>query len=171
MSAGRTLAILGLLLSALASPGRAQRTVVLVRHAEKADTTRDPPLAAAGERRAQALADALAHAGVTAIYTTHSRRTRETAAPLAQRLGIVPAVVDPGGDALANARAVVAAIQADPDTAVILVVGHSNTIPLIIRELGGAAPRELGDDAYGDLFILTLRPSGSIETIRARYGD
>lgn len=168
--AGKALAFLGCLLGALPAPAGARQTIILVRHAEKADTTRDAVLSPAGERRAQALADALAYAGVTAIYTTQFRRTRATAAPLALQLGITPTVIEVQGAAAANAQAVVAAIRSSPETAVILVVGHRNTIPLMIQELGGAAPELLGDNDYGDLFILTLRSGGPTQTIRARFG-
>jgi len=45
----------------------AQSTVVVVRHAEKADQSADPWLSDAGKRRAERLADMLRDTGVTAI--------------------------------------------------------------------------------------------------------
>jgi hypothetical protein len=54
-------------------------TVILVRHAEKADEPgADPALSAAGEARARALADALRDVKVAAVLTTPYRRTNAT---------------------------------------------------------------------------------------------
>ena len=64
--------------------------VVLVRHAEPAAGGTDPGLSTAGRRRAATLAKMLAGAGITAIFTSELRRTKETAAPLAHLLSIVP---------------------------------------------------------------------------------
>src|ERR1700694_910208 len=77
--------------------------LVLVRHADKAaEPADDPPLTAAGAKRAQDLAAALRTAGVTAIITTQLRRTRETAQPLATALGLVAQVVNVGERALVS---------------------------------------------------------------------
>jgi phosphohistidine phosphatase SixA len=67
----------------------AATTIVVVRHAEKSmDHPTDPSLSEAGRERARALAAALQGTGVSAIYTTQYKRTRETAQPLADELGI-----------------------------------------------------------------------------------
>lgn len=52
----------------------------------------DPPLAPDGERQARALAERLVAAEVHAIYVTPLQRTRQTIAPLADKLGITPQV-------------------------------------------------------------------------------
>lgn len=54
----------------------------------------DPPLDPRGEDEAQRVADRLADQHLDAIYVTSLQRTVQTAAPLAQRLGIDP-VVEP----------------------------------------------------------------------------
>src|SRR5687768_534547 len=70
-----------------ATPGAT--TVVVVRHAEKStDDPQDPSLSATGQERARLLTSVLKNAGVTSIYTTQYKRTRQTAEPLAQQLGI-----------------------------------------------------------------------------------
>ena len=84
-------------------PGAAE--VLLVRHGESApaeegtpfplvDGHGDPPLHPDGRRQAQMVADRLAGEDLAAIYVTTLRRTVETAAPLAERLGLEP-VVEP----------------------------------------------------------------------------
>ena len=50
----------------------------------------DPPLSAEGAEQANLVSERLAAAGVAAIYVTNLRRTAETAAPLAARLGLEP---------------------------------------------------------------------------------
>src|SRR6476659_9429266 len=91
---------------------QAPTVVVLVRHAEKATTPADDPgLTEAGRTRAAALADALSDARVDAIITTAVERTRQTAAPLAQKQHVTPIVVPAGGDTPAHVRAVAAAVR------------------------------------------------------------
>jgi len=55
----------------------------------------DPALTPGGHEQARHLADRLATAGIGAIYVSTLRRTAQTAAPLAARLGLAP-VVEPG---------------------------------------------------------------------------
>lgn len=52
----------------------------------------DPPLSELGERQSEFVAGRLADAGIEAIYVSTLRRTAQTAAPLAGRLGLIPAV-------------------------------------------------------------------------------
>ena len=79
--------------------------VLLVRHGESSphvegrpfslvDGHGDPELAPEGHEQAMLVADRLLATGerIAAIYVTTLRRTRETAAPLAARLGIEPQV-------------------------------------------------------------------------------
>ena len=156
--------------SAAPATGSAVTTVLVVRHAER-PAGGDPSLDAAGQARAQALADALASAGVTAIYTTQYRRTQETAAPLAQRLGITAQVIAAqGGESVgAHVNEVASAIRTRHAGGVVLVVGHSNTVPLIVRALGGSAP-DIAESDHANLFIVTLPASGATRTVRAKYG-
>ena len=62
----------------IALPVQAQ-TVVLVRHGEKAGPTGDVDLSAAGQARAQALAQALSGARVTLVLASAFKRTGQTA--------------------------------------------------------------------------------------------
>jgi len=52
----------------------------------------DPPLSELGRSQALRVRDRLAEAGIDAIYVTTLRRTEQTATPLAERLGLTPAV-------------------------------------------------------------------------------
>jgi broad specificity phosphatase PhoE len=131
--------------------------VIVVRHAERADggaaapgaaamtTATDPELSAAGKARAQA------------IYTTEYTRTKDTGAPLAAALKITAEVVPARDQA-----ALITKIMANTSGAV-LVVGHSNTVPAIIKALGGADVT-LADSEYDSLFFVA--PGGATTRIR-----
>src|SRR5215472_7603236 len=139
-----------------------QVTVILVRHAEKGSTPpNDPPLTEAGQRRANLLASMFADSGVDAIYVTGFRRTQQTAAPLAERTHVKPTVLSENSEIIKAIRA--------RQSGVVLVVGHSNSIPEIIAGLGG--PKiTIPDPEYDNLFILTVEGSKS-SLLRMHYGD
>ncbi|MDO9453176.1 MAG: histidine phosphatase family protein [Stagnimonas sp.] len=143
--------------------------VVLVRHAEKATAPADDPaLSATGQQRAEALAQALEHASITAIITTQFRRTRDTAQPLAVRLHIEPLMVATRrGESAAHVPEVLAAIQKQNGN--VLVVGHSNTVAQIAAALGGPALPDLCETTYG--LALVLQPQvKDAALLRLRYG-
>jgi broad specificity phosphatase PhoE len=138
-----------LLLSAFLSTATAQSTIFVVRHAEKADATKDPDLSEAGRARAEALAKTLRDANVTAIYATEFKRTQQTAAPLAKVLGITVTIL-PAKD---NA-ALIAKLRASTGNA--LVVGHGDTIPDLIKALGISDPINIAENDYDNLFAVVL---------------
>ncbi len=145
--------------------------VVLVRHAEKASSPGpDPELSEAGLARAAALASALSDASVSSIITTQFRRTRATAAPLAEKLGLTPITVAADAGLAAHAQATANAVRARPAGEVVLVVGHSNTIPAILRALGGPDFPELCESEYDKLFIVQLDSARPARLFRTRYG-
>lgn len=134
----------------LLQPAFAQSTIFLVRHAEKSTSGdgKDPDLSDAGHARAKALAAILKDARIAAIYVTEFKRTQQTAEPLAAAAGIKPTIV-PGKDT----ADLVKKLKAESGDS--LVVGHSNTIPEILKALGIAEPPPIGDSDYDNLFILT----------------
>ena len=137
--------------------------VYLVRHAEKLDESRDPPLITAGRERAELLSDILRDAGLTHIHTTDYERTRDTAAPISERLGIEPRLYDAGEfEGLADW------LHATPGRH--LVSGHSNTTPRLVRLLGGESA-DIPDEEYDRLYIVTLNPEGTASTVLLRYGS
>ena len=146
-------------------------TVIVVRHAEKAQTPAgNPPLTAEGSLRADQLADALRDAGVTAIYSTPYARTQQTAAPLARSLGItVTETPIPNRNVAAYATDIAA--RAKRDGGVIVVVGHSNTGGAVIKALGGPDIGEIADERYDDLFVLTIQDGKPTRMVRAKYGQ
>ncbi len=109
--------------------------------------TNDPDLSDVGKARAQSLAATLKDAGITAVYVTEFKRTQQTAEPLAKVLGIQATIV--------SAKEVAGLIEkvkaASGNT---LIVGHSNTVPQILRHLGVADEVKLGDADYDNLFVV-----------------
>ena len=144
--------------------------VILVRHAEKAAGGSDPSLSESGQIRTKALAAAIADAHVTAIITTTFKRTFETAEPFAMAHGITIEKIAVGGDSPAHVMAVAAAIRKHAGE-VVLVVGHSNTVPAIVNALGGPKLPDLCDASYATLFTLVPAKDGrSAQVVRTKYG-
>ena len=165
------LALLGVPSIAAAQSGA---TILLVRHAEKVSNAQDAGLSDFGKERAERLARMLADAGINAIYTSEVQRTQQTAAPLTKRLKIEPIVI-----AAKDMDGLVKRLQAVPDGAVALLVGHSNTLPIIIKKLlgkqegfHGGAMREitLGDTDYDRLFIISGLRELSVSPVPSNAG-
>jgi phosphohistidine phosphatase SixA len=144
----------------------AQQAVIVVRHAEKADQTADTPLSVKGRARAKALADLLRGAGVTHIITSEYLRTRDTAGPLASALGLTPEQV-PARDL----PALVARLKALDPASIVLVVGHSNTIPPMLTVLGWPNTLDLHEGDYDDVFVLAPHPGQRASMVRLKYGQ
>ena len=136
--------------------------VYLVRHAEKLDDSRDPPLNAAGQARAAALAVMLKDAGVTHVWSTDFLRTRHTAEPAAAMAGLEVASYDPRDLAAFATR-----LWMIPGRH--LVVGHSNTTPQLVTALGGQAGSAIEESEYDRLYVVTTSPNGT-QTILLRFG-
>jgi broad specificity phosphatase PhoE len=141
---------------ALAEPS----AIYIVRHAEKGTEGKDPDLTAEGQVRARNIATLLQKAGVTHVFSTPTARTRETAQPLAERAGIKVEDYDPRAP-----QALVDRVRS-LDGAV-LVVGHSNTVPALVRLFGGEeADKEISETEYNRLYQLTAGPDGKLRTVR-----
>ncbi|MEP6917990.1 MAG: phosphoglycerate mutase family protein [Acidobacteriota bacterium] len=134
--------------------------VILVRHAERQQSGDDPGLSAAGKRRAQLLSTMFAKAGVTAMFTSSARRTKDTAAPLATAAGVAPHVID---DDTAKAKA-----QILGGGACVMVVGHSDTVPEFIAALGGPAVT-IEDDQFDRLFVVGTTGAGPASLLAMQY--
>jgi broad specificity phosphatase PhoE len=152
-------------------------TVFLVRHAERADEPRqDPPLTEKGIARSQELARLLSTAGIKAIFTSQFTRTKSTAEPLAKQLGLTPTTQTLRSNP-ANLRLIaedstketVEKIMAHAGSSV-LVVGHSNSIPDVIKMLGADAPT-IDEKKFDDLFIVTIFAKGKAKVTHLKYGS
>ncbi len=157
--------LLACALGAAAAPAAlAQQVVFLVRHTERQDNSTDSPLSAAGRARAAKLADLLRDAGITTIYVTQFQRTADTARPLAERVKLQMQPMT-----AADTGAIVARVRAAGPTARVLVVGHGDTLPVILKELEYPEPVTLGNDDFDNLFVLVPRGTQPPVGIRLRY--
>jgi broad specificity phosphatase PhoE len=151
----RFLTSLLLLLSFLAAAGAAMDTqnaqplaaaptkqVYVMRHLHTPAGAQDPDLTAEGKAHAQKLVEILQKAAIKAIFVTDTKRARQTAANLAERLNIDPTVYDPK-----DAAGLIAAAGETPGN--VLIVGHSNTVPDIVERLGGVRPAPLTHEDFG----------------------
>jgi phosphohistidine phosphatase SixA len=151
-------------------------TVFLVRHAEKAaNPPADPPLLETGTIRSQQLARILLKAGIKAIYTSQFLRTKQTAEPLAKHLGIA-SVALPLKMSVTNPRVVSQESIKDVAEKInqragenVLVVGHSNTVPDVIRALGGDTVPTIDEKEFDDLFVVTVYAKGKATVTHLKY--
>lgn len=141
-------------------------TIYLVRHAEKLDPADpDTPLSPTGEQRAKDLATTLAKSGVRAIYATDRIRTQRTVAPLAALHGIEVIVLR-----AEDTAGLVERITTQDKGKVVVVAGHSNTVPGIVKALSGITVDGLSEEQFDRLFKVVLPPDGTPEVTVLRYG-
>lgn len=141
-------------------------TVYVVRHAEKSkDDPRDPSLSERGRHRAMALALLLSKAGIDAVYSTEYKRTKETVAPIAAAAKVTPTVV--GARELKKQVRLLRTAHAGDS---VVVAGHSNTVPMLLRALGVEARVTLGEGDYGDLFVVQFRAGDTPTLVRLAFG-
>ena len=129
-------------------------TWYFVRHAEKMPTKDDPELSPRGQQRAQQLALWLNDRAIEAIYSTPFRRTEQTAAMVASQTGVAIEFYS-----AAAPEQLIANLRKRQQTS--LIVGHSNTIPALVRLAGGKA-YDLSEQDYGDIFVVELRQGAVI---------
>lgn len=140
--------------SALAEPSM----IYLVRHGEKAAVGKDTELTAEGQACAQNIAATLHRAGIASIFSSPTMRTRQTGQPLAQRSSVEVQTYDP-----AAPKALVERVKAL--SGAVLVVGHSNTLPELVRLFGGAAGADIADNEYDRLYQLIVGANGAVTTV------
>ncbi|MFV8754685.1 histidine phosphatase family protein [Nannocystaceae bacterium ST9] len=148
-------------------------TIYVVRHAEKqpmpTDATdiqkKDPPLSREGQLRALGLADDLPITEIDAVYLTDFQRSRQTASAVLAVTGLEPVVYPPKDTAGLVAR------LRKRSGEQILVVGHSNTIPPLLQQLGVVEDVQIGEEQYGDLWIVTIQGEGPAKLEVRRYGE
>jgi broad specificity phosphatase PhoE len=128
-------------------------TVYVMRHLDTPEGERDPDLTDAGRANAQALVHWFHGKTLTAIYASDFKRTLQTVAPLAIAYRVEVKLYDPR-----DTPALIARLKAEPGP--VLVVGHSNTVPDIVEQLGGARPGPLAHPDFGDIWTVADGKTG-----------
>ena len=142
-------------------------TVLLVRHAEKAsEPGGDPPLSTEGIIRAQTLVHVVGKADVTVIFATQYIRAQQTVQPTADHFGLIPNQYN-----AMDVEGLIDLILANHTGEIVLVVGHSNTVPQIIEELGGGPVSPIAESEYDNLFVITVFRWGGPKVMHLKYGE
>lgn len=132
-------------------------TLYFIRHAEKDSSNpleKDPALSEAGLQRVEEWIKIFAETPLEVVYTTPYRRTRQTAELIAASKKIPVKLYHPRN--LNDAD-----FQSNTAGKCVLVVGHSNTNPVLVNILIGENKYpELDENQYGSLYTVTVYSSG-----------
>jgi broad specificity phosphatase PhoE len=177
---------LACILSAL--PAAALDVLYLVRHAEKVDDWPAAPeldalrpLSPAGVERAKALAVRLEGEGIVAAYTSRTTRSIATAEPLVKAVHQPLIVEEASRDRESMADFLAGLMQKHPGDRAVLVVAHSDTLPLLLGRLG-ARPEcfsrlgisgqqgSLLTEGYNGLWRVDLKKQGCEAIERSTFG-
>jgi 2,3-bisphosphoglycerate-dependent phosphoglycerate mutase len=145
----------------------AQKTTVwIVRHAEK-DTSfanrLNPDLTVVGMQRAKDLAAYLQKENIVKIFSTDTKRTKQTAKHFKASLDIY---------APKNLSGLLDVLYQQANGKSVLIVGHSNTVLETIEALGGARPVALlTDDDYDYLFKVVLADGKAAQVSSFHFGQ
>ncbi len=143
-------------------------TFILVRHAEKEKSGDDPELSMEGKQRAKELSILLRETQIDAIYSTPFKRTRQTMLPLAD-LKNLP--VKEYSASMPYAQ-FADKLSSEHPGKVILIAGHSNTIPEILKVLSkGSFNISIDESEYDNLFIVTGINEAHPTVLHLKYGN
>ena len=160
--------ICGTILATSSAITCAQQAVVLVRHAElQGAAMAEPkhlPLSEAGEARAKRLATMLKDSDIGAVYVTDFVRTSKTGEPLARELKKDLTAL-PKGDP----QQLVDRLRKDHGGQTVLLVGHSDTIPGLIKAFGLPVEIQIAPEDYSNIFVVIPKTQGSPTLLRMRY--
>ena len=153
---------------------QATTTVIFIRHAEKAEAPADDPsLSKAGQRRAIELARQLVDAdvvpgvGVDAVFSTSFRRTVETVKPVADALNLPVLNYD-----VSDTEVFLETVVREYKGKMVLVVGHSDTVPEMIANMGASKNvPPIAENEYDNIYLVSIPWFGKTKTIRLRYGE
>ena len=141
-------------------------TIVIVRHADKLAPEGDTVLNEKGQTRARLLAETLRDAKVSRIFYSPFIRMRQTGEPISKTTGVKP--VEMAAEPLDK---LVAELRSGASGATTLVIHHSNTIPEIVKKLGGGVIAPIPETEYDRMLIVTIPAAGgNAHVVTLRYG-
>jgi broad specificity phosphatase PhoE len=142
-------------------------TVILIRHGERKVPTPanpDPHLNTAGKARAKTLIHVVGQSGIKAVFRSHFVRAKETAQPLATHLGLSPIEMD-------EALPIKNVILSNYASQTVLVIGHGDTVPDLIKRLGAGSVPVIDDGEFDNLFVVKVFSPNRATLTRLKYGN
>jgi phosphohistidine phosphatase SixA len=133
------------------------RFIYLLRHAEKLPG-KNPDLTDAGLKRAVHYAEFFRHLPIDVIYSSHFKRTQQTAAPIAETLGLAIKTFDP----FAQKAFAEQLMQLQGNA---LIVGHNN-LTEIIEALGGTVDSAIEHSDFERVYQLVVIDKHVTATLR-----
>jgi phosphohistidine phosphatase SixA len=143
--------------------------VILIRHAEAAPAgAGDPDLSQAGEDRVRGLgeylAGVLAGGRVDYLYAADTRRSQQTAAPVANQFRLpINLIAASDWDGLASR------IRREHRGDTVAVVGYASTLPGLVRQLS-ATNIAMSEEQYDSIFVVVMPSPGETRVFQLRYG-
>jgi 2,3-bisphosphoglycerate-dependent phosphoglycerate mutase len=142
-------------------------TFIVLRHAEKADSSKDTYLSAEGLIRADELRKTLSPVDVTAIYSTPYNRTKQTVTPLATEKGITITEYQANKPYEEFVNELLAANYGKT----VVIVGHSNTVPEILKALTkNTFNVVISENQFDNLFVVSINEGKAPEVVPMKYG-
>ncbi len=138
-------------------------TIIMVRHAEKATGSTDPPLATEGRKRAKELVFMLEDVPLDAIYSTSFKRTLETAQAVSDDKGLDTVVYD--ADVPLDLFSEI--LETYPGGSV-LIIGHSNSIPAMANLLADSKDFSLCG-TYDHMLVASVFKIGKAKVTTLKY--
>ena len=149
----------------------AQEVIFVARHTDPqmlllldAPIQDDTPLSETGRTQAEVLTARLKDAGITAIYTSKTARTIETAAPMAKELGL-----DITSISRRDVDGLIQRLRKHRGNDRVLVVGHWTTMPKILQRLGYPEEVKIERSVRNDLFIVMPKSNGPPVVVYLHY--
>lgn len=142
-------------------------TIYLVRHAEKevadADMSKNPRLTKCGSLRAESIANFLEKVELNSIYSTDYIRTQKTAEPISQQKSLTIKSYNPR-ELKEFARML---IEQKEDA---LVVGHSNTTPILAGLLINEEMKSIDESVYDMIYqVVFNKNSGRLHILKSSF--
>lgn len=126
-------------------------TYFLIRHAEKADQSKDTNLSEKGYQRAEKWDQHLQNIPFDAVYATVYKRTQQTGQPVATRNNKEIIIYD-------HKNVDITTFKKETLGKTVLIVGHSNSIPDFVNALIGKSKyREIDESVFGNLYMVVLK--------------
>lgn len=140
-------------------------TFYIVRHAEKENTSKDSPLSKKGIERSEALNVKLNSIKIDSVFASNFIRTQQTVAPTAHSHNLPIMIKDQTKENLNKFIDQLKKIKGKN----IVIAGHSNTVPEIIKGLTGQNVESIKEDEFDRFYKVKIGIRKKV--YMERYGE